>query len=520
MRRTTEVVTGMGNPHRAGRFGLVITVVGLLLAGCSGETIIPQADGTKPVLPAGHNATTDPPAPSYVSLLTDHGRQSPGVVASGGAAAPYNYAPTVVAAHGQYQMWWCSQLPGAARPGDQILYATATSEDGPFAGPDGAPADMVFGNSPNGFDSLHTCDPSVIEVGGTYYLYYTGTADPHGNANAIGLATSPDGVNWTRANGGAPIVSASGDVHRANAYGAGQPSVLFLDGRYYLMFTDTTGAAGDSEGTGQFVLRSTDPAFQHDVEALGQHGFTPVSSATSPRRRQVSDTATSDWMWVDALNAFAIAGDDQSGTTITFWDKDFTRHPYQQFTIPGAQSEGPGLVRTVEGHAPVSATEPCGQVPFDVLRATSEGAGPTGLAHFGLDVDQLQACQDRSVTSALLNGFAVPAPDRTVDVVVDGHLVEVERRSVALALAAGMVDNPPPFVGTLPVAAHLRPGAAIVTADGRPPAFLLDDGRLWVIGSPQVAQQLAQLNSSQVTTVNGSRWDAYPRGTDLSGLRP
>lgn len=509
----------MGNPHRAGWFGLAITVVGLLLAGCSGEGSIPQADGTRPVLPAGH-ATTDPPAPSYVSLLTDHSRQSPGVVASGGPTAPYNYAPTVLAMDGGYRMWWCSQLPGAARPGDQILYATAASEDGPFAGPDGAPADMVFGNSAGGFDSLHTCDPSVIDVAGTYYLYYTGTANPQGNDNAIGMATSTDGVHWTRANGGAPIVSASGDVQRPNAYGAGQPSALYVDGWYYLMFTDTTGASADSQGNGQFVLRSTDPAFGHNVQALGDNGFTPVAKATSRRTRMVSDTATSDWMWVDALNAFAIASDDQGGTTITFWDKDFTRHPYQQFTIPGAQWEGPGLVRTAEGHAPASTTNPCGEVPFDVIRATSDAAGPTGLAHFGLDVDGLQACQDKQVAVALLNGFAVPSPDRTVDVVVDGKLVEVERRSVALALAAGMVDNPPAVVGTLPVAAHLRAGAAIIAATDRPSAFLLDDGRLWVIGSSDVAAQLAQLNTSAVVTVDGSRWDTYPRGTDLSDLRP
>lgn len=510
----------MGNPHRIGRFGLVTMLVGVLLAGCSGEKAIPQADGTLPVLPAAHGTDVLPTPASYVGLSVDHGRQSPGVVASGGPAAPYNYAPTVMATGGGYRMWWCSQLPGAARPGDQILYATAGSGDGPFAGPDGAPADIVFGNSPNGFDSLHTCDPSVIDVAGTYYLYYTGTGDAHGNNNAIGLATSTDGVHWVRANGGAPIVSASGDEHRANAYGAGQPSVVFLDGWYYLMFTDTTGSAGDNEGNGQFVLRSTDPAFQHDVQSLAENGFTPVSSATSRRSRMVSATDTSDWMWIDALNAFAIASDDSGGTTIAFWDKDFTRHPYQQFTIPGPQWEGPGLVRTATGHAPVSVADPCGQVPVDVIRPTSNGAGPTNLMHFGVDIDGLESCEQKQGALTLLNGFAVPAPDRTVDLVVDGRLVEVERRSVALALATGLVENPPAAIMSLPVAAHLRAGTAIITATGRSPGFLLDDGRLWVIGSTDQANQLAQLNTSAVVTVDPTRWDAYPRGTDLSGLRP
>src|SRR2546430_9373709 len=42
--------------------------------------------------------------------------------------------------------------------------------------------------------------------------------------NSIGLATSTDGVHWSRAAGGRPILGPSHDVHRANVYGAGQPS--------------------------------------------------------------------------------------------------------------------------------------------------------------------------------------------------------------------------------------------------------------------------------------------------------
>ena len=91
-------------------------MAGLLLAGCSGETVIPQADGTRPVLPAGHAPAADPP-PSDVLLRTDHGRHSPGVVASGGSSAPYNYAPSVLAIGRRLpDMWWCSQLPGTGAP--------------------------------------------------------------------------------------------------------------------------------------------------------------------------------------------------------------------------------------------------------------------------------------------------------------------------------------------------------------------------------------------------------------------
>lgn len=487
-------------------FGLV------LLTACTGVAGKPLAEGNQGVLAGNKPATsTAPTVPASIALATGPQRASAGVIASGGPQAPYNYAPTIMAAGGRYRMWWCSQLPGVPRAGDQILYATAPSPDGPFAGPDGAPGDQVFGNSPAGFDSLHTCDPSVLLVNGTYYLYYTGTGDPGGNDNAIGLAVGSDGVHWTRADNGAPIISASGD-QAGHPYGAGQPSAVYLDGWFYLMFTDTTGAAGDSGGGGQYVLRSADPTFQTGVQALGQYGFVPVANATTARLRSVVDATTSDWMWVDALNAFAIA----SGTTITFWDADFTYHPYRRLTLPGTETEGPGLVRRPDGHAPVATTDPCGRVPVDVVRPTARGAGPDGLMHVGADITGLHACDQPGQARLLLNGFAVPAPDRTVDLVVDGKLVEVERRSVALALAVGLDDDPPASITALPVVAHLKAGAPALSAPGRPVGVLLDDGELWPIGTADVAQA----DSSPVTTVPVQRWDAYPRGSDLAALRP
>jgi hypothetical protein len=495
----------------------------VLLAGCGGTSVIPQAEGGAAVLPDGHShggagggadGVTQGTPPS-VALLADHDRHSAGVVVSGGPHAPYNYAPSVLRTDGRYRVWWCSQLPGSPRPGDQILSATSTSENGPFRGSGGAAGTRVFGNSPSGFDRLHACDPSVIEVGGVFYLYYTGTADPNGDDNAIGSATSADGVHWKRANGGAPIVSSAGDARRPNAYGVGQPSALYLHGWFYLMFTDTTGGAAGPDGAGQFVLRSKDPAFQRGVQALEPDGFAAVSSATSPRTRSVADATTSDWMWLDALDAFAIASDTADGTVITFWDADFTYHPFQPVLVGGAAREGPGLVRTAAGHAPVAVTDPCGQVPLDVFRATGGNQGPNGISHFGIDLDGLRVCQRRDTALAVLDGFAVPAPDRTVDIVVGDQLVEVERRSVAIALAVGMLDTPPALVRSLPVAAHLRAAAPAVSAPGRQVGVLLDDGRLWAVGGPQVAA----LNSSPVTTVTDRRWDGYPRGTDLSALR-
>jgi hypothetical protein len=503
----------------------LVLVISLLISACGGTPGIPEADGTdggglpmpgeiKPISPAPNAMTA--PTPSPLELITGSEQISGGVVASGGPSAPYNYAPSVMATGSGEQMWWCSQLPGAPRPGDQILFAQAGSADGPFAAPGGGAAAQVFVNSPSGFDQLHTCDPSVIRVDGVYYLYYTGTSNAQGQNNAIGLALSTDGLHWTRANGGAPIVSAAEDNTGGNPYGAGQPSVVYQNGWFYLLFTDTTGKAADPGGAGQFVLRSKAPAFTSGVQSLGPTGFVPVTGTKTPRLRSVVAANSADWMWVDSLGAFAIAADTAQGTTVTFWNADFTYQPYQSVTLPGAAQDGPGLVRTPEGHAPVSSTNPCGSLPLDLVRATSNHQAPTGLTHFGVTLTGFNGCQTTQQATDVLNGFAMPSPDRTMDLLVDGKFVDFERATVAQSLAVGTLDTQPPALAGLPIEATIDAKATGVSTSGQPIGLLATNGQLCLVGSTSAAQ----LNSSTVQPVNPTAWSAYPGGCDLSTLRP
>ncbi|GAA4004952.1 beta-xylosidase [Allokutzneria multivorans] len=441
-------------------------------------------------------------------LGIDRPRQSAGVVAAGGPQAPYNYGPTLLQENGRVRMWWCSQLIGAGPPGDDIVHGDAATPAGPFEA-----VGAVFSGSGGGFDAMHTCDPSVIKVSGTYYLYYTGAPSDHTHDNSIGVAASDDGVNWRRLAAGGPIVRASGEVRRANTYGAGQPAVFHLDGWFHLMFTDTTAAGAGPNGAGQFVLRAKDPLFAEQVQALTRDGFVPVGSAQASRTRSVVDAFSADWMWVPALNAVAIAHETGEGTTLTFWDRAFARHPYRPVHIPGPWQEGPGLVRTAEGHATISAEDPCGRASFDVVRATREPSAPTDLQHFGIDVRGFDGCADTTRARKVLEGFALPAPDRTIDVVIGGNRVRVERKSVAERLAVRLLPTSVPALLRLPVLARLRPGAPAIRAPGRPFAFLLDDGRLWRLGS----EPAALANESPIVDVPVDRWDAYRAGSTLGG---
>ncbi|MGW5054646.1 beta-xylosidase [Actinokineospora sp. NPDC004072] len=458
-----------------------------------GTTTAPAAQ-PRPVVPA--------------ALGTAQGRQSERVIAAGSADAPYNYGPTLIRESGKYRMWWCSQLGAAAPPGDDLLLAETTDLDTPFRGPDGSGGQAVFSGSRTGFDGMHTCDPSVIKVDGTYYLYYTGAAGDHTHGNAIGLATSRDGKRWTRANGGRPIVTSARDQIRENGYGTGQPAAVHLDGHFYLLFTDTTAGAAGWNGAGQFVLRSPDPTFQSQVEALGPDGFAP-SGTTGPRTRSVVDAFSVDVMWVDALAAFAIAHQTEGGTTLTFWDRDFRAHPYHPVLVPGPWAEGPGLVRDPQGHAIPSRDAPCDRVAVDLIRATRVESAPTDLRHFGLDLTGTAACADPARVLAALDGFAVPSPQRTIDVIRDGKVLRVERRSVAERIATRILPRVPGLDG-IPATAHLPAGAPAVRTGSRA-GFVLDDGRLWPIADPA----LLAINGSRAEEIDPAEWDSHPRGPRL-----
>jgi hypothetical protein len=485
------------------RLLLLLTASAMLVSACSDTQTQAEGAGDAVIGGAQPQAKADHPGPR--PLATDGYRAEGNMVAAAGENAQYNYAPSLMQDGGRVRMWWCSQLTSAPPPGDDVLYAEAPGPNGPF---DGGRA--VFGGGGSGFDGRHTCDPSVVRVGGTFYLYYTGAPNDHGAGNAIGLATSTDGVTWARANGGQPIVQSSFETSRSNTYGAGQPSVIYLNGWFYMLFTDTNGRGALPNGAGQFVLRAKDPAFASGVESLGDKGFHPGLG----RDRAVVDAFSADWMWVDALSSFAIAHETEGGTTITFWNLDFTLNPYQPVQIPGPWEEGPGLLRQPDGHALIDPQDPCGRIRVDLVRATRDKAEPTDLKHFGLDLKNPVACEDPTSALLALNGFAVPAPQRTVDLLLGGKVYRIDRRSVAEAMGATVLGQRPKGLDSIEPTAHVTAGVHAVRAQGRGIGLVLEN-RLYPVASAAVVQA----NSSEIADILPSVWDAYSTGSALAVSR-
>jgi hypothetical protein len=146
----------------------------------------------------------------------------------------FDYAPAVIYGDGpQTKIWW----GGGTGSGDAIYYATSTSSGW------STPV-KVLEKSAAGWDSYHTCDPSVIkgafQMNGqayTYAMYYTGTYDAIGYDSHIGVAFSNDGIHWTKY--GAPVVGPSSDASRQ--YGTGMQSVYrSASGLITMMYFDST----------------------------------------------------------------------------------------------------------------------------------------------------------------------------------------------------------------------------------------------------------------------------------------
>ena len=423
----------------------------------------------------------------------------------------YDYTPSVMY-DGVYKMWWCAGVAG-----DYIMYAEAASLDGPWnvlgtvLGPTGDPAS---------FDGEHTCDPSVIRVDGTYYMYYGGYPGGAGETTRIGVATSPDGRSWTRMNGGNPIVVPARDWRTLpNAYGAGQPTVTHVDGLFYLAFTETTArGANPGNGAGQFVIRSPDPVFHTGVEELTASGFVPRTPAVQGTF-SILDAFSTDWQYIDAVDVFAMAfnGGSSDHTHVHLFDADTMREiEGSPIRVPGVWAEGPGIVSRADKHALPGAT--CGTIPIDLMRAVytvfGGGIDSWDLAHTGLDADTGLPC-DRVPLGRVYEGLLVSTDRAPLTLVRQGVRLQFASLPPAGRLGRGHYGLSSELFHAFPYGASLPVGAPVLGAPGRPPAFQLDDGKLWPVSCLEAITD----NGSSITSIDVAEWDAYPKGPSLFCLR-
>jgi len=102
---------------------------------------------------------------------------------------------------------------------------------------------------PGAFDAKWTTCPTILgDVAGVYRMWYSANYNAADGLGGIGLATSKDGLVWSRQNGGKPVLSFGADGAFDDAQILG-PEVL-RDGSRYLMWY--TGDNGEKDATGIF----------------------------------------------------------------------------------------------------------------------------------------------------------------------------------------------------------------------------------------------------------------------------
>lgn len=211
-------------------------------------------------------------------------------VLSVGAAGSWDESglgnPTVIFDEGTYKMWYAGYDANTVY---RIGYAT--SADGmTWEKFDGNP---VFDVAAGGWDSYHLHTPFVVKDGDTYRMWYAGH-DDSGSDWGIGYATSPDGINWTRAST-EPVLMPEESWEFASIH---TPTVVIDQGKYLMWYGGQdadfnnggivqTGFATSTDGldwvkdTQNPILKAGAPGARDEIVALGLGVFKTDASTYS-----------------------------------------------------------------------------------------------------------------------------------------------------------------------------------------------------------------------------------------------
>ncbi len=166
------------------------------------------------------------------------------------------WIPKVLKIGNAYTMWFTGS-PGESHAVWQI--GRATSEDGRVWVQDTTNPVLRVG-APGQWDAALVHTGSVLFDGTTYRMWYTGMSQGYGSGTAgIGLATSSDGIHWTKDTLNNPVLGA-GASGAWDAHGVGQCAVvydsvsqryqMFYDGNELDYFQQTSGIGYASSADG------------------------------------------------------------------------------------------------------------------------------------------------------------------------------------------------------------------------------------------------------------------------------
>ena len=180
----------------------------------------------------------------------------------------FDFAPTAIKEGNGYKMWWCGASPANSSYVFAIYYATSNDSL------QWSPRQLVLSPTNNSADGFFACQPTVVKVNDTYYMYYVGASLNLTNVSismqgSIFLARSSDGVQWSKyslGNDPEPVIKPLSGVSSF----VNQPSVLYYNNKFYLYYTNSN----YSNGTDIF-LATADDGIHFTLQNSGNPVFSP-----------------------------------------------------------------------------------------------------------------------------------------------------------------------------------------------------------------------------------------------------
>jgi hypothetical protein len=242
-------------PRAGGFSGPVRRVLAIRLKGCA-HALVGAMIGIG-VWGGASMALTDP-SPAHVPMLVLKGESDSELAPHGEGNV---YAPHVLLQGKLYRMWY----GGQGKDGhDRIHYAE--SEDGQAWVRKGVVLEDRKAN--------HVNDPSVVKVGGVYYMYFTRAEKEV--VDRIDVAVSRDGATWEPKG----VALAAGQDGAWDALSVGRPSVIHEDGVFRLWYDGRKdfppGAPVKDVPKSSTSRRSVGYATSQDGLRFTRHGADPV----------------------------------------------------------------------------------------------------------------------------------------------------------------------------------------------------------------------------------------------------
>jgi len=142
----------------------------------------------------------------------------------------YVICPTILFNGTQYRMWYSGGTHEVSELADEIGYATSVNGIDWVKHPDNPI--LKIGESGD-WDDQYIREPVVLYDGSTWKMWYEGVNKSTGT-HQIGYATSEDGVSWEKYDGNPVLVS--GPSGSWDQQGVGGPHVILEDGVYYMWY--------------------------------------------------------------------------------------------------------------------------------------------------------------------------------------------------------------------------------------------------------------------------------------------